>query len=827
MSVNASKAVGHRLRDRMFLIPHDPPSSCRCLAHLTAAALCLIMVGSSFAQPILRSMQPFALKRGGTIIVRFQGEKLGGTYRALSYSDGWQDADWNVREDGKQATAQVTIAEDCHRGWHCLRLCTPTGISELVTYYVSDEEPMVESPQPHPHAAPQEISPVSLIAGTLQPRDVDAYAIQVEAGQRISVEVQGLRTGRAMFDPQLELIGPDEATLAFCDDTPLTRQDPYFSVIAPETGRYVLLVSEAQHSGNGGFWYLLHVGSFPRPSIAQPLGGLPQSQVQLTWLSADGPLFEQTVSLPASPTDEFPVFPADGQGVAPTPVYLRVNDLPVVTELEPNEPRSPQVVPVPVAIHGILQQDKDDDLFRVHVQKGQVLDIRAFARHPHRSPIDAILAIRRSDQSYLTSNDDANGSPDSYLRYTFPEDGDYFILIRDQRQRGQPDMAYRLEIAPPAAKLSLASPEWQRNVSATVTIPSGNRMALLVNATRQDIGGEVSIRAHDLPQHVSMAAVRLPADRYQLPVLFEAATDAAPQGGLTALIGEMVEGPRHVTGQLTIRHRLVSGRNNVEMLATTLDRLATVVADPVPVLLQIVQPQVPLVRSGAMNLRIQANRSGDFDGPIALRMLYNPNGVSSQGQVTIPAGQTEATLAMTANAAAQLGSWPIAVLGQADLNGRNCEMSTQIAQLEIAEAFFALNFPTGNLEQTASLRYPVDITVKQAFEGDGSAELLGLPPGVTAAPAVFSAASTTIQFDLQAAENARLGRFEGISCRLTIRAHDEPIVHILGGGSLRVDPRTTSTTTNQTSQQCGRDRRLARSPAKRATPLPRSTIRRF
>lgn len=762
-----------------------------------ALLMALTVVGKTSAQPVLRAMQPFALKRGVPTKVRFNGEKLAGTYRALVYEPGWQDADWNIREDGLQATAVVTVASDCDRGWHCLRLCSNAGISGLVTFYVSDDKPIAESRNPHREDAPQEIPAACLLAGTLQLRDVDVYAIQLQQGQRISAEVQGLRVGRALFDPQLELLGPDGGLLAACDDTSLTRQDPYLSLVAPAAGRYLLRVTESQHTGNPGFWYLLHLGAFPRPSIARQLGGPPKSQLQLTWLNPDGPMFDQPVTLCDTAADLFPVFPTDAWGSAPTPVYLRVNDLPVVEEAEPNGAKNPQPVPVPVAIHGIVQQDRDDDLFRVTVTKGQVLDIRALARDPHRSPLDAVLGIRRSDNSYLTSNDDANGSPDSYLRFTFPEDGDYFILIRDQLGRGQPDMAYRLEIQPPVPKLSLTCPEWQQNVSPTLAVPGNNRMALLVNLNRQDASGEVVIRAEDTPTHVSMAEAHVPADRYQVPVLFEADAEANPSGALISLVGDLTDGTGHIPGRLSIRHRLVSGRNNVEMLATTLDHLAMVVTDPVPVMLQIVQPRVPLVRSGSMNLRVQAVRSGDFRGPIILHMLHNPNGVSTQWEAVIPEGQTEATLTMTANGAAQLGTWPIVVVGNGDLSGRRFDIATQLAQLEIADTFFDLAFVPTAVEQAAGQRFAVGITVKQAFEGEGSAELLGLPPGVTAAPVAFTADSKSLEFEVQAAEDARLGRFEGISCRLTFHVQEEPIVHILGAGSLRVDPRPKQPATSQ------------------------------
>ncbi len=746
---------------------------------------CISLPG--YAQPVLRSMQPIALQRGATTKVRFNGDALTGVYQTLCYTSGIQDSDWNVREDAKQATVNMTIPVDFDRGWHSVRLVSTTGISELKTFYVSDQQLTAESQKPHRHDTPQELTSPSLLAGTLQPRDFDVYAFDAQPGQRISVEIHGLRAGRAMFDPRLDLIGPDGSTLGQSDDTALTRQDPFLSVIASSSGRHLIVVTESQNSGNNGFWYLLHLGSFPRPSMAKPLGGKPGSELNLTWLNEVGPMFDQPITLPAERSDEFPVFAEDENGVAPSPIRLRVNDLPVVNELEPNGPKSPQPISFPVAIHGAFQQEGDDDLFRVSVSAGQVLDVRAYARYPSRSAIDTVLAIRKSDNSYVMSNDDANGGPDSMIRHTFAEAGEYFILIRDQMARGRADLTYRLEIQPPAARLFFTSPERQRNVSATVAVPRGNRMALLVYANRIDVGGEVKLVAGQLPDQVTVANISVPADRYKVPVLFEAADSARASAALVTLSGKITRESDSIDGQLEIRHRLVSGRNNVDMLSVTLDELATVVTDPVPVKLQIVEPQVPLVRSGSMKLRIQSIRESDFTGPITVTMLYNDNGVSSQGSAIIPEGQNEITLTLTASAGAQLGNWPIVVLGSGNLPGRRFQISTQVANLQIADSFFGLQFKQSNIEQGSSSTYSIGLSVKQPFEGNGTAELLGLPPGVTAEPVTFTSTDTTLAFSLQAADAARTGRFEGISCRLTIYAPEEPIVHVLGGGSLRVD----------------------------------------
>src|SRR5690606_37336576 len=104
----------------------------------------------------------------------------------------------------------------------------------------------------------------------------------------------------------------------------------------------------------------------------------------------------------------------------------------------------------------------------------------------------------------------------------------------------------------------------------------------------------------------------------------------------------------------------------------------------------IVQPKAPLVRDGSMQLKVVATRNEGFKAPIAIRMLYNPPGIGSSGSIKIEEGQTEAEIPLTANGGAQLGVWKIAVLGTADVGNGSMEVSTQLADLTVADSFFNL-----------------------------------------------------------------------------------------------------------------------------------------
>ena len=63
-----------------------------------------------------------------------------------------------------------------------------------------------------------------------------------------------------------------------------------------------------------------------------------------------------------------------------------------------------------------------------------------------RSPLDSVMSISPIGGAGVGGNDDSGG-PDSYLRFTAPEDDDYVLVIHDQLRDGGPEFVYRIEIA--------------------------------------------------------------------------------------------------------------------------------------------------------------------------------------------------------------------------------------------------------------------------------------------------------------------------------------------------------------------------------------------
>jgi hypothetical protein len=216
-------------------------------------------------------------------------------------------------------------------------------------------------------------------------------------------------------------------------------------------------------------------------------------------------------------------------------------------------------------------------------------------------------------------------------------------------------------------------------------------------------------------------------------------------------------------------------------------RLAAVVADEAPFSIEIVQPKAPLVRNGSMQLKVVATRKEGFTAPISVRMLYNPPGISASASIKIDEGKTEAEIPLTANNGAQLNTWKIAVLGVANGGNGNVEVSTQLADLEVAESFFNLAFQKAAAEQGQETQMVVTVEQKTPFEGSGTAQLVGLPNGATTEPLEFTKETETLNFKIMLAADARVGRHQTILCQAVVTQAGEPVSHTLGTGEIRID----------------------------------------
>lgn len=753
------------------------------------AVLLALTVHLRAATPELNLVLPRGAVRGSELVINLQGARLADAQQLFLYQPGIQVIKLEVANPG-HVKATIKIADDCLLGEHALRVRCRTGTSTMRTFWVG-ALPCLDEVEPNSEfAKPQSIPMNSTVHGVITPEDVDYFAVDGKKGQRLAIEVEGMRLGTAFFDPAIAILDERRFELASSDDTPQLRQDSFCAVQLPADGKYIIRVRESAYGGSPASYYRLHVGSFPRPSAVFPLGGKIGEETTFTFLGDPlGDIQAKTQLAPSTDRDQCNLHPKDANGICPSPLPVRANDLSNIIEAEPNDaPAQATAGKLPCALNGVIQRGADHDYYRFTAKKGEVYDFRCYARKLG-SPLDAVIWISHPDGRMIVANDDNEGSPDAFVRFTVPEDKEFVIGIRDHLYRGGPQFVYRIEAAPVEPRLAVLVTKYglpPTQERQTIDVPQGNRYAALVQVARRDIGGDNELGVIGLPDKVTAKLVPVPAGLSTIPMVFEAAADAPIAGRLGALT--VVPAAKHVTAKTRFYQgtEFVFGQNNVTYAQTEVDRLAMAVTEPVPLSIQLVEPKAPLVRNGVLQLRVVAERREGHKAPINLVPLFTPPGVAGNN-VAIPEGQTEVVMTLTANGGAGIGKWPFVVMAQTTVKDGPAWVSSQMGTIDVAAQPLTIAFEKTAAEQGKELALRGTVAVATPFDGSAKVKLFGLPNKVNAAEIDVSAAAKDVAIPLTIDATSPPGQHRNIICQVTLMKDGEPVIYTAGVGELRID----------------------------------------
>jgi len=758
----------------------------------------LLAAATAFAgSPRVNHLYPSGGQRGAEIEVTCSGSNLEDAKGMLFDTPGFEVT--AASADKGKFKAKVKVAPDVRLGEHAFRVVTASGLADLRLFFVTPfpmvEEAEEKAPDSPERDKPQHIELGTTVYGHTQAEDRDNYEVEAKKGQRISAEVIGARLQtQNIYDPALVITKADGTILANVDDCAFSRQDPVASIIAPEDGKYIVTIKDATNSGPGECHYLMSVGSFARPLSIYPLGGKAGQDLKVQLLGDPAGPIEKTIKLPDAPSERFEVF-TDVDQPAPTPNLIRVSDFENVNEVEPNNDiahATTSPATLPLAFNGIIQEKGDIDFFKFTAKKGQAYDLNVYARQL-RSPLDSVLAIYDAKGNRIQLNDD-DGQPDSHIRWSAPADGDFYLSVKDQLDRGGPLYTYRVEVKPVEPKMLVWLPEIVINSSQerrSILVPKGNRYASLVRVKREDVGGDVNIEAQGLPKGVTTQTSLMVKDVDTIPMVFEAAADAPDSAQVFNLDVKLTEPPKDgPTVPSMVRHDVdvAENGNQKSFYSVRENRLPVEITEAVPVTLTLSQPKVPILQNGSMDLKVHADRQGDFKGAITISLLYAPPGIGSPGTVQIKEGENDGALTISANDKAALKKWKICIAGMADFGKGPVWMSTQLVDLEVAESFIGGQIQRTFVDQGSETTVTVKLEQKAPFEGKAKIALQGLPQGVTAEDREITKDDKEVKFSVKAAKDAQQGLHRQLFCKFTLTKDGEPMTNTFAqGGALRVD----------------------------------------
>lgn len=795
---------------------------------LTIAAA-FALGGSLFAAyPTFTSTKPNGAQRGTDVKLTVTGSQLEDFESLIFFSPGFTQKSVDKVEKNK-VELTIGIAPNVTPGNHIMRIRTKTGISHPRQFFVGIF-PNVEEKEPNSDFdTPQVIQMNQTVEGVVQNEDVDYYRLSLKKGQRLSVEVDGLRLGYTVFDPFLAIIDKERFEKVISDDTILHRQDGYCSYVAEEDGDYTVMIRESSYRGGGTSHYRLHVGGYRRPDVVYPAGGKVGSKMKVRFIERDSS-FEEEVTLPAEVDPNYMIF-SKSQEPAPSGNPFQLVNFDNVMEVEPNEDRAtatPSAAGDPIALNGIIEKPGDIDYFKLPLKKG-TLELQTFAQSLG-SPLDSVVSVYNEKGSRISSNDDGGGRRrlDSKVKLTIPADGDYFVQVTDHLERGGPNYVYRMELMAAEPEVFFASPQFTVNDThyrQFIAVPKGGRYATLVNVSRVSVSGDYKFEAPNLPQGVQLLTELAPKDLGNVPLLFEAKSDAPLGHQVVPIKLNPVDEKNKVTGKLRQEFDVVRN-GNVVYYTQIEDRLPVAVVDEAPYSLEIEKPSVALVADGVLDLKVVAKRKEGFTKPIRVFMIWKSPGVSCLGEKTIPEGQNECFFNLDANATVKDGKWNYTVMGEADAGAGRIYNASPFTEVATTTAYLtAPAIPLVAVEQGQETTMVAKLEHLKPFEGEATAQILGVPDTIQIETAKITKDTKEVAFKVKTNDKSPVGKQANLFVKVDVPVQGGTTTHRIAlKSTLRIDAPRKVVTPPATPVVAANKAKEAAKPAAPAAPKPLSRL---
>ncbi|MFI5457684.1 MAG: hypothetical protein ACHRXM_19760 [Isosphaerales bacterium] len=575
-------------------------------------------LGGSFVE----HLSPPILSRGKTVRVTLVGSELRGAtglWTSLPATNVVATLVEPSRED--RASFDVKVRPDAPLGLYGLRLATRGGLSNVKLFLIDDLRAVAERESLPGSAGPQHLSWPVAVVGRANTADVDRYAIEVAAGERISFEVVGSRLGQD-FDPVVTIKDARGRVVVERDNDVGLMFDCRFAHLFEKAGTYTVEVHDTRFRGSDHLVYVLRVGRFPEGRVASPSTIRAGDALELSVPGNDG--FTQRVAVPkdTAPGSYFQELRRTGDQASAW-VPLEVSPYPNTLEHEPDDtPANASFAPIPSVLHGAIATPDDRDAFAVELAAGQRLTA-LFECRPLGSPAD--LDISLLDPGGKTINR-LDTLPDgaANLEIEAKSKGRHVLLVRSLTGEGGPEYVYRITIA-------LREPTVQLVADASsLAIPRFSHQPLPLSLSRTDFGGPIALELRGAPSGMALRTNVIRAGETEVDNAISVA-GSVPEGLYSVqVVARLETGGRERTAiamTLPLIDRLPTGRGphgepfelreDQRRLPPTLsDRIAILVTPPSPFTFELPDRSVLLPRYLEATFRLETTRVAGFDTPI-------------------------------------------------------------------------------------------------------------------------------------------------------------------------------------------------------------------
>jgi hypothetical protein len=475
------------------------------------------------------------------------------------------------------ARLRLTVSEQAAPGVRDLRVMADAGLSNRFRFEIGTLPEVLEN---KPATRPQTLPALPVVVnGQILSADRDRFRFRAIAGQNLLIQVKGraikpyLADGvPGWFQPKIALFAGDTGALLEEADDFRFDPDPVLLWKVPSTGDYEVEIWDAVSRGRSDLVYRMTIGELPFVSDIFPLGARAGARnVELTarGINLPGPLAKFRASFAGIAPGIISVNAPTRLGPS-NPRQFELGSLPETYEREPNDTLArAQMVTLPVIINGRIGRPGDADWFSFNAKKGDALVLDVMARRLD-SPLDAKLSLSpqrvfaaaaaaaakttaaaaaktaaktttssaktaaaktKGNRPQTLFSDDVTDEryglvthhADPRLAVTIPKDGTYHVALQDTQDKGGPEYAYRLRIAP-------AQPDYELRITPdNLSLPAGGSTVVQLKSFRIDgFDGEVNLRVEGLPPGFALSAATIPKGKNNALLTISAPRTATP-----------------------------------------------------------------------------------------------------------------------------------------------------------------------------------------------------------------------------------------------------------------------------------------------------------
>ncbi len=502
-------------------------------------ALCgtCFTAGELRAQPVIKSVFPSAAQQGKTITVEFRGSNLGNAYALWADSPGLEGLvkpaesideppapqSRSAEPNSKSArppqpvVVQLRVDAAARPGTHRVRLVCPNGLSNAISFFVTDQPVEMEAMQAqHTPKDAQAAQVPALINGRLDKSgQVDGYSFMASEGDELNFEV--IQTQE--LKPRLALLGPSPSWFSterlerhlFVEErqSDLVPTEARGTFRVPRAGRFVIQVASLFGQGSVDSTYLLavsrgdnaprrvsppssewHERSFTREIESSWLSSVQARAFKMQELGALSHVVEPTVAA---------AVPDGGE------VDTRLSaDTAQASNADVIDGKSESGIALPAILEGTIGKPADIDSYRFNVRVGDEIAIEIETPETHLPAFNPWVAILDSENREVFSNlhrrvslFNNNAERQVYIAevvpkivHRFEKAGEVTLQVRDITSKyGDATYRYRILVRPQVphiGEISLGGVDYlnlERGRAGRVTLTTSYEEGFSGNAT--------------------------------------------------------------------------------------------------------------------------------------------------------------------------------------------------------------------------------------------------------------------------------------------------------------------------------------------------------